>query len=85
MRKPRLTVSNLPEFTQWIAEVGDRFASNGQYEAPWFRGTGDARFHLVPGLYRTEAGRRPQADGELRGEFSRKALPMVAERAPRND
>ena len=85
MRKPRLTVSNLPEFTQWIAEVGDRFASREYYEPPWFRGTGDARFHLVPGLYRSERGRETDADGELRGEFQRKALPMVAERAPRND
>jgi hypothetical protein len=77
-------VSNLPAFTEWIEEIGDCFTSGGEYEAPWFRGTGDARYHLVPGLYRSEVGRRPESDDELRGEFARKGLPMVAERAPRN-
>ena len=85
MGKPRLTVSGLPEFTEWVEEIGDRFTARGEYEAPWFRGTGDARFELVPGLYRSEAGRKAYADDELRGEFMRKALPLVAERAPRND
>lgn len=77
-------MSNLPAFTEWVEEVGDCFTSGGEYEAPWFRGTGDARFHLVPGLYRSEVGRKPEADDELRGEFARRGLPMVAERAPRN-
>jgi hypothetical protein len=55
------------------------------YEAPWFRGAGDARFKLLPGLYRGPEGQTKFADDELRSEFSRKALPLVAGRTPRDE
>ena len=84
-KRPRPRISSLAEFVRWVEEVGDYFTSGGDYEVPWFRGTGDSRFHLVPDLYRSAEGRRPNADDELRCEFMRKALPLVAERAPRDD
>jgi len=68
-----------------VEAVGDRFTDATGYEEPWFRGVGDVNFRLLPGLYRTAAGHEKFADDELRNEFSRKALPLLAERAPRND
>jgi len=76
----------IAEFVAWVEAVADRFTDRaGLYEAPWFRGVGDSRFKLLPGLYRTKEGRKRSSDDELRNEFSRKALPLVAERAPRDD
>ncbi len=85
MSEPRKTVSSISEFTEWVLEIGDYFAQGAQAETPWFRGAGNTEYRLVPGLYRTRAGRENFADDELRSEFARKALPLVAERPPRNE
>jgi len=85
MSEPGKTVSSVSEFTEWVREVGHYFERGDQAETPWFRGTGDAGHRLVPGLYRTQAGRDEYSDDELRTEFARKALSLVAERAPRNE
>ena len=84
MPAPSPKVSSLQEYVEWAEQVALSFTDDGGYEAPWFRGVGDASFHLVPGLYRSPEGRQKFADDELRSEFSRKALPLVAERAPRD-
>ena len=82
----RKVAANIPEFTEWVEEVFAHFTDkDGVYEAPWFRGAGDARFKLIPGLYRTSAGKEQFADDELRSEFMRKALPLVAGRTPRDE
>jgi hypothetical protein len=85
--KPKLPkhVSTISRFVDWVEGVGDRFTDATGYETPWFRGVGDAGFKLLPGLYRTAPGLERFADDELRTEFSRKALPLVAERAPRDE
>jgi hypothetical protein len=44
-----------------------------------------AEYKLIPGLYRSKSGREPYSDDELRAEFRRRALPLVAERPPRDD
>jgi hypothetical protein len=87
MNEPRKTTTTLSGFVEWVLEVGEQFGDESQktYEAPWFRGVGDSRYHLVPTLYRTGEGRAKFSDDELRLEFARKALPLVAERAPRDD
>ena len=84
MRK-RHAVSTISAFIEWVEDVGARFTKPDGYEAPWFRGAGDSTFLLTPGLYRSEEGRKDLSDDELRNEFSRKALPLVAERPPRDD
>lgn len=79
----RKVASSIPEFSEWVEEVFVRFTDkDGNYEAPWFRGAGDSRYKLVPGLYRSSEGRVKFADDELRSEFRRKALPLVAGRTP---
>ena len=40
-------------------------------------------WHLVS--YRSESGREKYAEDEVRSEFKRRALPLVAERPPRDD
>lgn len=42
-------------------------------------------FKLVPSLYRSADGRERYSDPEVRTEFKRRALPLVAERPPRDD
>src|SRR5580704_5333926 len=81
----RTSVTSIAEYVEWVEQVLTRNTVAGGYEEPWFRGVGDARHHLTPGLYRTMEGRQALADDELRNEFSRKALPLVADRAPRDD
>src|SRR5438045_9526572 len=78
------SVSNIGRFVDWVEEIGQRFTADGGYEAPWFRGVGCADYELLPGLYRSNEGKKFGADDELRYEFARKALPMVADRAPRD-
>jgi len=79
------SVSTLSEFVEWVEAIGEKFTTSEGYEAPWFRGAGDSTYSLIPSLYRSDAGREDLADDELRYEFSRKALPLVAESHPRND
>lgn len=79
------SVTTISEFVEWVEEVGDSFTTTEGYEAPWFRGHGSQHYVLTPTLYRTDEGRSKFADDELRNEFMRKALPLVAERAPRDD
>ncbi len=86
MKGLRKTTSSLSEFTAWVLQVGEQFGEGSDKdETPWFRGVGDSRYKLVPTLNRTKAGREEFADDELRNEFARKALPLIAERAPRNE
>jgi hypothetical protein len=78
------TIQSVAGYVQWVEESGDRF-NEPESEPLWFRGLGDATYKLVPSLYRSTQGIQPGADDELRGEFSRRALPMMADRPPRND
>src|ERR1035441_4769614 len=74
----RKAVTSIPEYAEWVEQVFVQSTDRrGYYEAPWFRGIGDARFRLLPGLYRSPEGKTKFADDELRSEFSRKALPLV--------
>ena len=84
MFAPAKAIESLSQFADWVEKVGERFTKDGVQETPWFRGAGDCSYELIPGLYRTSAGCAKNADDELRAEFSRKALPLVAERAPRD-
>lgn len=82
----RKVASSISEFAEWVERVFVQFTDkDGNYEPPWFRGAGDARFKLLPGLYRSSEGKERFADDELRSEFRRKALPLVAGRTPRDE
>ena len=72
-------------YTDWVEQILNLWTDETGIETPWFRGAGDSNFKLVPGLYRSAAGREENADDELRTEFSRKALAFVADRVPGND
>lgn len=85
MPKPQRFITTIAEFTGWVEQVFELFTDERhEYVAPWFRGVGDSSFKLIPGLYRSEEGREKFADDELRSEFSRKALPLVTGRTPRD-
>lgn len=77
-------IQSVAEYVQWVEESGDRFTGE-ESEQLWFRGHGDAGYRLIPSLYRSPEGIKSGADDEMRGEFSRRALPMMADRPPRND
>jgi hypothetical protein len=79
------SVSSIGQFVEWVEDVLARFTKSDGYEAAWFRGVGDSAYPLIPGLYRTDQGQEDFSDAELRHEFARRALPLVAERAPRDD
>jgi len=81
----RKTASSLTEFVEWAEQVAEAWTDAGEYVTPWFRGMTSTRHKLVPGLYRSESGRERFADDELRSEFKRRGLPLVAERPPRDD
>jgi FRG domain-containing protein len=83
---PKLkTASTISQFVEWTEEVADLCAGSEDYESPWFRGAASSQFKLIPSLYRSAAGRERYSDDELRAEFKRRALPLVAERAPRDN
>lgn len=79
------SVSSIPKFCEWVEQIGNLFRDGDEYESPWFRGSGSQYYELVPGLYRSSQGRLKRADSELRSEFIRRALPMLADRVPRDD
>lgn len=81
--KLRQSVSTIGQFCDWVEQVVKLFEDGDEYDIPWFRGSGCQDYELLPGLYRTSRGRE-EGDDELRSEFERKALPMVADRVPRD-
>ena len=81
----RKAIKNVSEFVTWVDQVGNDFIRDGEYETAWFRGGASSAYKLVPRIYRTETGRAEFADAELRAEFMRRAMPLVAERPPRDD
>jgi hypothetical protein len=88
MPQLRQTALTIAEFVEWSEQVADCCSGGeegGEYETPWFRGVTSSNFRLVPNIYRSEAGKEPLSDHEVRAEFKRRALPLVAERPPRDD
>src|SRR5437763_8052416 len=85
MAKLRTTALTIAHFLEWAEEIADLFGDEEEYVSPWFRGVTSSSFHLVPNLYRSASGREEYAGDELRAEFTRRALPLVAERPPRDD
>jgi hypothetical protein len=92
MPQPRETALTIAEFVEWCEQVADSMNppakegdKGGAYETPWFRGEASSTFKLVPNIYRSEEGREKISDDEVRAEFKRRALPLVAERPPRDD
>ncbi len=85
MPKVRKSATTIAEFIEWTEQIAELFTVRGQYEVPWFRGTTSSKYKLVPSLYRSASGREPDSDDELRAEFKRRGLPLVAERPPRDD
>ncbi len=81
----RESAGTIAEFVEWAEQIADLWSTEEEYVSPWFRGMGSSGFHLVPSLYRSDAGREANSDDELRSEFKRRGLPLVAERPPRDD
>src|ERR1700751_5991281 len=81
----RETASTIAQFVEWTEEVADQCEGAEDYESPWFRGVSSAEFNLIPSLYRSARGRERYSDDEVKAEFKRRALPLVAERPPRDD
>jgi hypothetical protein len=85
MPKLRQSAETIQQFVEWTDHVTDISADGEEYESPWFRGVTSTSFKLIPSLYRSESGREHFSDPEVRTEFKRRALPLVAERPPRDD
>jgi hypothetical protein len=85
MRKLRQSAETIQQFVEWAEQVADLWSDGEQYESPWFRGEQSSNFKLIPSLYRAESGLETYSDPEMRTEFKRRALPLVAERPPRDD
>ena len=86
MLKPRKSAETIQEFVEWTEQIVWLCTDEDlALEDPWFRGVGSSKFRLIPSLYRSEVGQEKTSDPELRAEFKRRALPLVAERPPRDD
>lgn len=85
MPKLRQSAETIQQFVEWTEQVSDLWSDGEQYESPWFRGVTSSNFKLIPSLYRSDTGREKYSDPEVRTEFRRRALPLVAERPPRDD
>jgi hypothetical protein len=85
MTAPRKKAYTIVQFIEWTEQVADCWESGDEYEVPWFRGAVSSKFNLAPSIYRSESGREKYAEDEVRSEFKRRALPLVAERPPRDD
>ena len=48
-------IATVAEYVEWVEAAGDYF-NQGENETLWFRGHGDAGYHLVPSLYRSPEG-----------------------------
>src|ERR1035438_7045419 len=83
MSKIPKTITTIGKFAEWVEQVS-HLGTQSEREVMWFRGVGSSTYKLLPGLYRIEAGLDRDSDDELRVEFSRRALPLVAGRAPRD-
>jgi len=77
---------SIHDFVEWVEQVvWSCTDQDGGLDDPWFRGVVSSRFKLTPSLYRSEVGQGKTSDSQLRAEFQRRALPLVAERPPRDD
>jgi hypothetical protein len=85
MPKLRTSAETIGQFVEWTERVADLWSDDEEYESPWFRGVTSSNFKLIPSLYRSAVGREKYSDPEIRTEFKRRALPLVAERPPRDD
>jgi FRG domain len=85
MPKLRQSAETIRQFVEWTEQVADLWSDSDEYEAPWFRGVTSTKFKLIPSLYRSAVGMENYSDPEVRTEFKRRALPLVAERPPRDD
>lgn len=83
--KVRQSAETIGQFVEWAEQVADLWADGEEYESPWFRGATSCDWKLIPSLYRSAGGREEYSDPEVRTEFKRRALPLVAERPPRDD
>jgi hypothetical protein len=78
-------ISTLPEFVSWVQEVESEWTTeDGLLRTPLFRGVGDSKFGLVPGLYRHTETSSLYVDWKLRSEFVRQAGPLVAGNRPKD-
>jgi FRG domain len=85
MSKLRESAETIQQFVEWTEQVADLWSDADEYESPWFRGVVSSDFKLIPSLYRSATGQEKYSDPEVRTEFKRRALPLVAERPPRDD
>ena len=83
MSKIPSTITTISKFAEWVEQVSN-LGTQSEREAIWFRGVGNSTYKLLPGLYRIESGLNRDSDDELRVEFSRRAMPLVAGRTPRD-
>jgi hypothetical protein len=79
------SATTITEFVEWATAAADLSIVEELFEAAWFRGTNSAKYKLIPSLYRSKEGLSELSDAVLRDEFKRRALPLVAERPPRDD
>jgi hypothetical protein len=77
------TITTLSKFAEWVEQVSN-LGTQDERETMWFRGAGKSTYKLIPGLYRIESGLSRDSDDELRVEFSRRAMPLLAGQAPRD-
>jgi len=86
MPKPRKPALSIHDFVEWTEQIVWSCTDQDlALESPWFRGVASSDFKLTPSLYRSEVGKEITSDADLRAEFKRRGLPLVAERPPRDD
>jgi hypothetical protein len=81
----QLVANSVPEFLALAGKFTDQWFQKEKNWGPWFRGHGDARWELMPKLYREKPpnrGRRIVED-ELRQDFMMRA-PRLSNERPQN-
>ena len=78
--------NTVSEFLTLVQDLASGWFSREVTWGPWFRGQSDARWGLVPGLYRPKSLRRDirEIEDELRQEFEIRAPSLTPDR-PRNE
>jgi hypothetical protein len=81
----QLVANSVPEFLALAGKFKDQWFQKEKNWGPWFRGHGDARWELMPKLYRDKPPKRGRRliEDELRQEFMMRA-PSLSNERPQN-
>ena len=73
----KITVDSLTSYLEIVSHTtGEWFDAEGQFFHPWFRGHSDARWQLLPSLFRSACIRLDE-EQRCRAEYKRRAYPFL--------